>query len=101
MRQKFVTLYSQGCRVMKICRRFREEGTIISHQALYNLLRKHQNKGTVVDLSRRKREKKITEEMKALIEEELRKNDELTSSGIKRLLTERWPNLQVSIPTIK
>ena len=39
--------------------------------------------------------------MKALIEEELKKNDELTSSGIKRLLTERWPDLQVSVPTIK
>ena len=35
------------------------------------------------------------------MEQELRKNDELTSTGIKALLLERWPDLRVSIPTIK
>ena len=43
----------------------------------------------------------ITLEMRAAIEETYDGNDELTSTRIKRLLTERWPNLQVSIPTIK
>ena len=39
--------------------------------------------------------------MRAAIEEMYNENDELTSTRIKRLLTERWPDLQVSIPTIK
>ena len=52
-------------------------------------------------MPRRKREWKITEQMKALIEEELNKDDELTSSKIKTLLTARWPNLEVLVPTIK
>jgi len=39
--------------------------------------------------------------MRAMIEEELNKDDELTSSHIKTLLTEKWPDLQVSVQTIK
>jgi len=39
--------------------------------------------------------------MKAFIEEELQKNDELTSTNIKRLLLERWPDVEVSTSTIK
>ena len=44
---------------------------------------------------------KIKEEMQKLIEEELNKNDELTSSSIQTLLSSRSPDLQVSITTIK
>ena len=35
-----------------------------------------------------------------MIEEAYNGNDELTLTGLKRL-SERWPDLQVSIPTIK
>ena len=49
---------------------------------------------------RRPREGKITEEMKSVIDEALCNNDEVTSTGLKRLLT-RWPELRVSIATIK
>lgn len=87
--------------MLQIHRRLQEEGTSVSRQALYNLLRKHRYKGNVVDLPRRKRERKITEQMKALIGEQLNKDNELTSSKIKTLLTARWPDLEVSVPTIK
>ena len=46
-------------------------------QALYNLLHKFREKGTVEDLPRRRRARKIKEEMRKLIEEDLNKNDEL------------------------
>ena len=39
--------------------------------------------------------------MKVFIEEQLRRNDELTSTSIKRLLAERWPHAEVSTATIK
>jgi len=58
-------------------------------------------KRTVLDLPRRKRERIITEQMKALMEDELNKNDELTSTGIKTLLSQKWPGLQVSLSIIK
>ena len=100
-RERVITLYSRGYSLLEIRRRLREVNCPISVQALYNLLRKFREKGTVEDLPRRRRARKITEEMRKLIEEELNKNDELTSSSIRTLLSSRWPDLQVSIATIK
>lgn len=62
---------------------------------------KFREKGAIVDLPRRSRHRKITESMKTLIEEEMNKNDELTARGIRSLLLQRWPEMQVSLPTIK
>ena len=44
---------------------------------------------------------KITEEIKTAVEETLQNNDEVTSTGLKNMLISRWPELRVSIPTIK
>ena len=41
------------------------------------------------------------EEMKGFIEEELRKNDELTSTAINASLKRKWPDLRTSALTIK
>ena len=65
------------------------------------MLLKFQVNGIVADLPRRRREQKITEEMRSVIEEALTNNDEITARGLKSLLIARWPELHVSIPTIK
>ena len=65
------------------------------------MLRKYHEKHILIDIPRRSRRRKITPEMRAVIEEMYNEKDELTSTRIKSLLTERWPDLQVSIPTIK
>ena len=39
--------------------------------------------------------------MEAFIEEELKRNDELTSTAINASLVRKWPNLRVSTSTIK
>ena len=96
-----ITLHSRGHTVSEIRRRLREENCDISTQSLYNLLRKFREKGTTADLPRQRRPRKITEEMRVLIEQELTNNDELTSTGIRSLLTSRWPDLRVSVATIK
>ena len=54
----------------------------IGEQVLYNLLYEFCKKRTVENLPRRQRAKKVTEEMRKLIEEELNKNDEPTSSSM-------------------
>lgn len=100
-RQRVITLFSRGYTVSEIRRRLSEESTKVSSQALHNLLRKFREKMTIKDLPRRRRPRKLTEEMKAAIEEAYRGNDELTSTEIKRLLVARWPNLRVSVATIK
>ena len=96
-----ITLESKGYSLSSIRRRLLEEGISISLQALYDLIKKFREKGTFVNLPRRTRQRKITENMKKLIEEEMNKNDELTARRVRNLLSERWPELQVSLPTVK
>ena len=64
-------------------------------------MKKFEVRGSVNDLPRRKRAQILTDEMKRFIEEEYRKNDELTSTAVKALLLQKWPEVQVSISTIK
>ena len=100
-RMRVITLRSRGYSVLQIRRRLQEENISVSRQAIHSLVTKFQNHRTCEDLPRRRRQQKITAEMRHMIEEALINNDELTSRGIKSLLTARWPELQVSIPTIK
>lgn len=100
-RFRVISLCSLGYSMPTISRRLREENVLISQRALYALLEKYRRKGTVRDLPRRKRAAIITDEMKVFIEEQLQRNNELTSTAMKRLLVDRWPHLQVSIATIK
>ena len=96
-----ITLHSRGYTVQKIHQRLREENCDISAQSLYNLLRKFHEKRTIANLSRHRRPIKLTDEMSQVIEEELTKYDEITSTGIRSLLLSRWPDLRVSVATIK
>ena len=100
-RQRVITLHSRGYTVWEIHRRLREINCDISAQSLYNLLRKFREKRTISDLPRQRRPRKLNDEMRQLIEQELTRNDELTSTGIRSLLLLRWPNLRVSVATIK
>ena len=65
-----------------------------------NLVKKFKVQGNVYDLPRHKRANILTEEMKKFIEQEYKKN-ELTSTAIKALLSQNWPEVLVSISTIK
>ena len=85
-RRKVIALCSRGYAVSVIRQRLQEENISISCQALHNLIWKFHEKRTVRDLPRRRRQWKITKEMRAVIEEAYNGNDELTSSDIKRLV---------------
>ena len=43
----------------------------------------------------------LTEDMKRFMEDNLQANDKVTATAMKNLLLENWPDLKVSIPTIK
>ena len=100
-RFRVISLCLSGYSISAISQRLREENVFISQRALYSLVEKYRRKGTVRDSPRGKRPAVITEEMKVFIEEQLQRNDELTSTSIKRLLAERWPRAEVSTATIK
>lgn len=100
-RLRVITLHSNNFSLSTIHKRLKDEKISVSLRALYNLVKKHGETGIIVDLPRRRKQRKVTEEMMEFIEQEMRRNDELTSTGIKALLLEKWPDLQVSIATIK
>ena len=100
-RRRVISLYCSGYSIKTISQRLDQEGVEVSKRALYNLVKKYSLKGTVKDLPRRKRCSILTLEMKSFIEQELQKNDELTSTGINALLLRKWPDLEVSNSTIK
>ena len=100
-RLRGITLFFCGHSVSSIRERLAEENVSISLKGLYNLLKKYREKQMIVDLPHQRRRRIFTDEMRISVEQEMAKNDELTSQRMKTLLCEKWPELRVSIPTIK
>ena len=101
-RRRVISLYQSGLySVREIRRRLREENVFISLQALWSLVRKHRETGKVSDLPRRSRPRKLSQEMMDALELTWSENDELTARQARSFLMERWPELRVSIQTIK
>lgn len=100
-RRRILVLKGLGYSVSDITKRLNEENISISRQAIFNLIRKYRETGSLLDLPRRARDKKLTDPMLQVLNEALTENDELTARQARSLLTEKWPELHVSIPTIK
>ena len=100
-RRRIVSLYSCGYFVPTIVQRLEQEKVAVSKRAVYNLVKKFRLNCVVKDLPRRKKARILTDDMKMFIEEELQKNNELTSTAIKASLIRKWLDLRVSAATIK
>ena len=101
VRKSVVNLQNAGYSVPAIHKRLAEEDVSVSLRSLYKLCKKFRIHGHVLDLPRKAREKKLTPEMIEMIDDEMRKNDELTAYQLRTKLKERFPSLQVSLSTIK
>ena len=99
-RTRIISLFNRGYSVSSISRRLTEENVDVSVRAIYHLVQKYRTKGVINDLPRRKRSRILSQQMRQFIDEELRKDDELTSTRIKEMLTEKWPDIVVSTTTI-
>ena len=82
-------------------KRLSEENISISLQALFNLVKKYNETGKLLDLPRRTRPRKLTGEIMTILNQGLSEDDKLTARLARSLLLEKWSNLQVSLPTIK
>ena len=100
-RARIISLFSLGYSVPSISRRLTEENVDVSVRAIYHLVEKYRSKGTIKDLPRRKRSCILSQGMRQFIDEEMQKNDELTSTKIKEMFAEKWPDIVVSTTTIK
>ena len=69
--KRVATLYSWGYSVSQIKKCLDEENVFVSKRSLYKLVHKYEETGAVVDRPRRTTSRKITEEMKTVIDQAL------------------------------
>ena len=100
-RRRVILFISLGYSVCDIKKRLEEEQTKISRQALYCLIKKFKETGRLSDMPRRTRPRRLSPEMCDFLDHSLTENDELTARNAHSLLLEKWPHLEVSLPTIK
>ena len=96
-----IVLRRLGYSVAAIKQRLLEEEISVSTVAIYSLLRKTELENTIVDRPRRHFVKKLDEEKLRFIDELMATNDELTARWLLLMLQEKWPDLNVSLSTIK
>ena len=99
-RRRVVSWYHKGFTVADIIRKLDEENTVTSKKTVYLLLRKYNQTSNVHDLPRGTR-KKLTVEHYCFIDEILNQDDETTCVQLRSLLHERFPDINVSLSTVK
>ena len=101
MRKRVVMLRNQGYSVSAIRRRLLEENTVVSATSIYKLLKKAKELGNVVDCNRRSAPRILCTKHLRFIDEVLANDDELTARRLRSMLEQSWPELKVSLTTIK
>ena len=87
--------------VKNIRKRLKEQDVFISRAAIFKLLRKYRHNGVVKDLTRARPPKKLLADQVLFIDDTLADNDELTARNLCDLLQDRWPEINMSLSTIK
>ena len=100
-RRRTLTLRQLGYSFNAIKERLKQENIDITPRSLQRLEKKFREHGTYKDLPRRKRCKKLSQAMVDFMNEKLTEDDELTSAKLRELLLENWPELIVTLDTIK
>ena len=100
-RKHVVMLHRAGYKLGPIYARLKQEGIDTTPRSLQRLIKKFKVHHTVADLPRRRKTKIITTEMLKMIDRLLEGNDELTARMIRRKLEDKFPQLQVSLATVK
>ena len=100
-RRRVLALHQLGYSFSSITERLRQEDIIITSRSLQRLEKKFCDKGIFKDLPRKKRSKKLSQAMVEFLNDKLEEDDELTSTKLKALLVQNWPDLNVSVDTIR
>ena len=100
-RRRVCVLRESGLSMDKIRKRLSEEQVEVSRMALYKLWRKYKKTATVVDLPRRRPAPRLSKEQLRCIDNSMASNDELTSRQLRVILEDRWPDVKVSLSTVK
>ena len=99
-RRRIVLLRTQGHSVQSIQERLNEEDVVISRVSIYELLKKYKVTGTVADLPRAHL-KILEEDHLRFIDQCMKENDELTARQLRDKLIIEWPELSLSVWTVR
>ena len=100
-RRTAISMCTAGYKVGEIQKRLEEEDVFTTTRSLYRLIKKFKDTGRYTDLPRRARDKKLSPDMLAIMDNTLKENDEPTASELRGILVHGHPDLEVSISMIK
>ena len=100
-RSKVIVMWGNGYPVTVIQERLLQEGVSISKVSLFALIKKFKSTKLVVDLKRNPRSSILEECHYRFIDETMTEDNELTSRQLFSLFTAKYPELQLSISTVK
>ena len=101
MRSRIIVLRHRGYSVSQIRARLLEENIKASRISIYKLLRRKEETGTVIDRKRKRAPKILQSKHLSFIDDAMANDNELTARRLRDLLEEKWPELKVSLNTIK
>lgn len=96
-----ITLWRLNYSLKKIKAKLEEEGIVVSKTSLCLLIKKFKTTGTVADHRPIPRPRKLKEVHYRFIDERMSEDDELTAVKLLAKLKDQFPDLSVSINTIK
>ena len=100
-RKRVIVLRRLGYSLSHIKHKLEEEDVYITVRSLQRLCKKFCNIHTIKDLPRTSKTRKLSAEMSTLLDDMLKENDEITARQIREKLYEKFPDLNVSLATVK
>ena len=97
-KQRIVHFYAQGLRAPTIAKLLSSEGLYCSRTGVAKFLKQYENSGSINRRPGSGRPSKITDEIKELVNEQMRRDDETTAHQLHRMLTQR--GFVISLRTI-
>ena len=94
-RQRIVYYFNQGHKAPTISRLLHAEGLSASRRGIHKFLMKYLQTGSIGRRPGSGRPSKITEEIKAIVVEQMNKDDETTAYQLHRLLVSRSYNIPI------
>ena len=94
-KQRILYLHRKGFRPPTIKKILEKEGLKSTRTGIYKLLERFNNTGCITRQPGSGRPSKVTEEIKKIVEEQMRQDDETTAHQLHHLLTSKGYNLSI------
>ena len=92
-KQQILHLHRQGHRPLAISRILQDEGMTASERSIAKFLKRYRETGTIARLPGSGRPSKITAEIKQIVDEQMRADDETTAYQLHAILNQRGYNV--------